>query len=102
MRSSSIPSGSTITRWALPSQAVLVYRGKQLPELYGCYVYGDFVSGRMWALRYDTAQRRVVEHLEIPGPALPIMSFGEDEQGELYMAVNDGNGNGIYRFVESK
>ncbi len=79
----------------------LVYRGKQLPELYGCYVYGDFVTGRIWALRYDDAQRRVVANYEIPAPKLPIMSFGEDEQGEIYMTAHDAAGRGVYRFVKT-
>ncbi len=30
-----------------------VYRGSRLPSLYGAYVYGDFCTGKIWALRYD-------------------------------------------------
>ena len=30
-----------------------VYRGSRLPELYGAYVYGDYCSGKLWALRWD-------------------------------------------------
>src|ERR1019366_2026036 len=29
-----------------------VYRGKRLPELDGSYVYGDYVSTKIWGLRY--------------------------------------------------
>lgn len=28
----------------------VVYRGDDLPELYGWYVYGDFYTGRLWAV----------------------------------------------------
>ncbi|MFZ9793791.1 MAG: hypothetical protein ACO3F3_15790, partial [Gemmataceae bacterium] len=41
----------------------------------------------------------------IPSPMLPIITFGEDEQGEVYFAVVSANGRGIYRLatdVESK
>ena len=42
-----------------------VYRGKRLAMLYGAYVYGDFCTGRIWALRFDNGQiierRRIVD-----------------------------------------
>lgn len=76
-----------------------VYRGKLLPELAGSYVYADYVSGALWALRYDEAQRRVVANRPIPGPKLPVLSFGEDEQGELYFLIVSPTGKGIYGFT---
>ena len=30
-----------------------VYRGKRFPELVGRYLYGDFVTGRVWSVRED-------------------------------------------------
>lgn len=39
-----------------------VYRGKRLPHLAGAYIYGDFGSGRIWALRYDAASRKVISN----------------------------------------
>lgn len=30
-----------------------VYRGSAIPSLYGKYIYGDYLSGRTWALTYD-------------------------------------------------
>src|SRR6185295_12871605 len=33
-----------------------LYRGAALPRLQGAYVYGDFCSGCIWALRYDGKQ----------------------------------------------
>jgi glucose/arabinose dehydrogenase len=76
----------------------MVYRGRKLPELEGCYVYADFISGKLWALRYDTQSQRVEGNHEIPGPSLPVTSFGEDQDGELYFSVVTGTGEGIYRF----
>jgi glucose/arabinose dehydrogenase len=75
-----------------------VYRGKKVPELAGYYLYGDYVTNRLWALKYDAKQGRVVENRPIPDPAKPVFTFGEDEQGEVYMLTSSPNGKGIYRF----
>jgi glucose/arabinose dehydrogenase len=79
----------------------LVYRGKQLPELEGHYVYGDYVSNKMWALRYDEEKKRVVANRPLIDPGLPVMSFGEDEQGEIYMMTATPSGRGVFRFVKA-
>ena len=72
-----------------------VYRGLRLPALRGAYVYGDFCSGLIWALRYDG--QRVTEHLMIVATGLQITSFGRDLNGELYvLSRNDG----IFRLTE--
>jgi glucose/arabinose dehydrogenase len=75
-----------------------VYRGPRLPELDGAYLYADYVTGRLWALRYDETKRRVVENRPIPSRSLPVMSFGEDERGEVYFLTTAVNGRGIYWF----
>src|SRR5690606_1267862 len=70
-----------------------VYRGSKLPELDGHYVYGDFVTRRMWAVLEDRegAEHRVVE---LPLAPAPIASFAEDEDGEHLLLCFDGR---IYR-----
>ena len=65
-----------------------VYRGSRLPSLYGAYVYGDFCSGKIWALRHDGV--RVTESLELVDSSLLISSFGEDSNGELFVLSFDG------------
>ncbi len=77
-----------------------VYRGKAIPELDGYYVYADYVTSRIWALKYDEQARRVTANRPIPDPNKPVLSFGEDEQGELYFLVVAPNGRGIYRIVK--
>lgn len=67
-----------------------VYRGKAIKDLQGHYVYGDFVSGKMWGLKYDPAKKKVTANRPIPGGVLPVMSFGEDENGELYVVTDGG------------
>lgn len=78
-----------------------VYRGKRLPELEGAYVYADYVSGRMWALRYDEAKKRVTANRPIRDRAIPVMSFGEDEKGEIYFMTYSATGKGIFRLVNA-
>ena len=66
-----------------------VYRGERMPELYGAYIYADYVTSRVWALRYENG--KVVEHREIfrPPPRGFISSFGEGPDGELYICGFD-------------
>jgi glucose/arabinose dehydrogenase len=70
-----------------------VYRGARRPELTGAYIYADYGSGRIWALRVEGAAAPVNTELTVSG--LPIASFGVDETRELYICSFDGK---IYRF----
>ncbi len=69
-----------------------VYRGTQLPELYGKYIYADYGSGRIWSLSYSDNDTVNTELLKT---SLNISSFGTDRFNELYMCAFDGK---IYRF----
>jgi glucose/arabinose dehydrogenase len=77
-----------------------VYRGKAIPALEGMYLYGDYVSNRFWALKYDEKAGRVVANHPLEAPALAVMSFGEDEDGEVYAMQASADGKGIYRIVK--
>ncbi len=68
-----------------------VYRGEAIPWLQGAYVYGDFCSGEVFGLRY--AQGAVVEHKRLMDTDLRIMSFAEDDSGEIYLLSQES---GIY------
>jgi glucose/arabinose dehydrogenase len=71
-----------------------VYRGTLLPNLVGVYFYGDFGSGTIWSLYRDAAgtwQNTVFK--QNTGNA--ISSFGQDEDGELYVVNYSGT---ILRF----
>ena len=46
-----------------------VYKGTQIPQLYGKYIFGDIVNGRLFAT--DVATMRNVEITD-PGPTAPI------------------------------
>lgn len=74
-----------------------VYRGSKVPALKGYYVYGDYVSGRLWALKVDKPNNKASENRVIPWEAaLPMVTFGEDEAGEVYFSST--NGGRIYTF----
>jgi glucose/arabinose dehydrogenase len=75
-----------------------VYRGKKLPELEGHYIYGDYITGFIRALKYDEAKKRVVADRPIKDRSLPILSFGTDETGEIYLLTTTLTGEGLYRF----
>ena len=73
-----------------------VYRGRRLKDLVGSYIYGDYVTGKMWALRNDGT--RVVSLREIADTPLAIICYGVDNANELYTVGYDGT---IHRLVEN-
>lgn len=70
-----------------------VYRGKRMPELVGAYVYGDYETGIIWALRYEGG--KVTWHAQLVDTPLHIVSFAEDRDGELMLLDFTGS---IHRF----
>ena len=79
-----------------------VYRGQKLPILHGSYLYGDYISGRVWALKYDESGGRVIQNMGIKTSGVPVFSFGEDEEGEVYYLVSAPTGRTIFKFVTSE
>jgi uncharacterized repeat protein (TIGR03806 family) len=76
----------------------LVYRGTALPELVGAYVYGDYATGRVWAVKHDG--QRVVWHKELARTQLKITAFFADSRGELLILDHQPVGKGgLYELV---
>jgi glucose/arabinose dehydrogenase len=71
-----------------------VYRGAGIRSLSGRYLFGDFCSGRLWALTETGAGRWTMTQLLSTG--FQISSFGEDGDGEIYVIDYRG---GVYRLV---
>ena len=71
-----------------------VYRGQNVPELYGKYIYGDYGSARVWSIEYDGINPAV--NTQITTASGSITSFGVDENKELYLVSFNGK---IYRFI---
>ncbi len=66
-----------------------VYRGAELPEWQGIYLYGDYCSGIIWGLIRSGGgwQSQVL----FSQTGMNISSFGVDEAGELYIADLQGS-----------
>ncbi len=74
-----------------------VYRGTKVPALAGAYLYGDHVSGRVWALKLDD-DTQTISNWSIPWQGLPVFGFGQDEAGEVYLTTASPTGQGVFRF----
>ncbi len=72
-----------------------VYRGNGLPSLWGAYVYADYCSGSIWALRQEDGS--VTDQRLIGRLGRQITSFGQDREGNLYVLTQNS---GIYELVE--
>jgi glucose/arabinose dehydrogenase len=88
-----------IVEYANPSQGCsvtggYVYRGEAIPELVGAYIFGDWCSGRIWAAYRDHSGEW--HHDELFNEQMQISSFGENEDGELYVVNYRGS---VYKFV---
>ncbi|MGD0484521.1 MAG: PQQ-dependent sugar dehydrogenase [Gemmatimonadales bacterium] len=72
-----------------------VYRGRAVPALAGQYVYSDYCSGWLRSFRYEGAAAvdRHAWRIARPGP---VLSFGEDAAGELYLLAASGT---VYRLA---
>ncbi|KAA3612471.1 MAG: T9SS C-terminal target domain-containing protein [Calditrichaeota bacterium] len=97
---SCIDSGLTMPIWEYPHNGGdrsvsggYVYRGTKNPELYGKYIYADFLTGEIWALQYDSLNGAQNELLLNSDKF--ISAFGVDQNNELYICAFDG---WIYKF----
>jgi glucose/arabinose dehydrogenase len=73
-----------------------VYNGTAIPDLVGSYVFGDFGSGRIWAIAADTAPTLTMTDSNSLASGLSISSFAEDNDGELYVVHYGGT---LHRIV---
>lgn len=74
-----------------------VYRGSEIPDLAGTYLYGDFCSGEVHGFRYEN--NAVVDHSLLVDSGFMITSFGEGENGEIYVLSQRGD---IYRLTSGE
>jgi glucose/arabinose dehydrogenase len=61
-----------------------VYRGSRYPALVGRYVFGDFISHRLWSIAADTPASSVLAISGGTDAGFGISGFGEGVDGELY------------------
>jgi hypothetical protein len=77
-----------------------VYRGKAIPEIEGLYFFADYCTALLRSFRWKNG--RAVDHWDWK-PALDpdaqlarLASFGQDQDGELYLVSHEGP---IYKLV---
>lgn len=103
---SNCPGGYTDPIWDYPHGNAtgasvtggFVYRGSAFPELFGHYIFGDYVSGNIWTLfptgngEYDTT---------VQGQLVPngqLTSFGLNQHGEIFVLTKSGT---VYQVLSS-
>ena len=81
-----------------------IYRGKALPELEGDYVFGDWSSGftkgdgvLLIAMPAPVGKLWNIEEVKVAGNSSGrinefVRSFGQDDDGELYVLTSDASG----------
>jgi len=71
-----------------------VYRGAENPGLVGQYLFGDYVTGRIW--RIPATASAGTEPVDLRDTTLSISSFGQDANGEVYVVDHEG---GLYQIT---
>lgn len=57
------------------------YQASRLPDLKGAYIYGDYVTGKIWGLRHQYG--KVTWREELVDTPLQISTFGIDRDGDV-------------------
>ena len=74
-----------------------VYRGENIPELYGKYIFGDYCTGKVWSFKKNG--NRIEDFKDHTFDILSSMneksfylsSFGEGHDGELFLIDYNGS-----------
>jgi len=75
-----------------------VYRGAAVPALQGLYFYGDFCQGWVRSFRYSPGSVTEITDWPTLRPGGPVLSFGEDAAGELYVMSSSG---GVFKVISN-
>lgn len=74
-----------------------VYRGRRIPEIAGRYFYSDYCAGWLRSFRLVSGAATEMKDWGIPNVG-PVLSFGEDATGELYVLTASGR---VYRLAKA-
>jgi glucose/arabinose dehydrogenase len=74
-----------------------VYRGQAIPDLQGVYLYSDYCTGNLWYAYRDLND--VWQSALFSQTGFQVSSFGEDENGELYVVDYRG---AVYQIVPAQ
>lgn len=76
-----------------------LYRGTRYPDLEGQYIFADYVTGRVWALRPDGDRRVTADRVRQVAQIGSIASFGLDPlTGDILVSTL---GQGVLRLVKT-
>jgi len=73
-----------------------VYRGRQFPQLRGALLYGDYETGKAWALHHDGTN--TTSHALIADTPHRIVTYGEGQDGEQ-VYIHYGTPSTLHRLV---
>ena len=79
-----------------------IYRGANIPSLYGRYIFGDYCTGKVWSIQFeDGIGKNLIDHtseiMESMGKKeFYLSSFGEDNNRELYIIDYTGT---VYQLI---
>jgi glucose/arabinose dehydrogenase len=75
-----------------------VYRGARYPRLHGTYIYADYCSGIIWGATRNAdgtwSSRVLIDTTHM------ISTFGEDANGELYVARHATTSGAVFRIID--
>ena len=79
-----------------------VYRGENITELYGRYIFGDYCTGKIWSIEINENNFNIIDHTKeilngMGKKEFYLSSFGQDNDGEIF--VIDYNGS-IYKLKD--
>ncbi|MFI5324468.1 MAG: PQQ-dependent sugar dehydrogenase, partial [Thermodesulfobacteriota bacterium] len=80
-----------------------VYRGAAIPDIEGTYFFADFCTGEIWSFvrsgnTVSQFKDRTLEFKPITGETINnVTSFGEDDNGEIYIVDKDGE---VFKIVD--
>lgn len=77
-----------------------VYRGNRIPALVGTYLFSDFCGGPIWGAARRPGGTWQVDTL-VAASGLSVSTFGEDAEGEVYVADHQNPSGTLYAIVAS-
>ena len=79
-----------------------VYRGDDIPELYGQYLFGDYCTGKVWSFKNNDGvisdfKDHTIDILDsMDKKSFYLSSFGESYDGELFLIDYNGS---LYKII---
>lgn len=71
------------------------YGGRKIPALSGRFLFGDYTTGRIWAISPES-EAAPADLVALGGFGVAPVCFGVDDAGEIYVGVQSGR---IYKIV---